>query len=107
MQDHTHAFIKLCYIEIEFTSDFITFSFFIAGELFSALVLSTKPHAKIVKVDTSEAMTVNGVHSYIDHHDIPGKKSYGKIIPDSEIIASEKVLEILQYCNIFIVCLWK
>ena len=40
-----------------------------------AFVLSTRPHARILKVDQSEALKITGVIGYIDSSDIPGDGS--------------------------------
>lgn len=66
------------------------------GELFAALVISTKAHAKILSVDTAAAMALPGVLSYMDHNDIPGEKMWGAVIIDQEIFASEKVVSVGQ-----------
>ncbi|XP_028836071.1 aldehyde oxidase 6 isoform X1 [Denticeps clupeoides] len=44
------------------------------GELFLVIVTSTKAHAKILNIDTTEALKVPGVVDVITAKDIPGKK---------------------------------
>ena len=44
----------------------------IVDELYLGFVLSTRPHARIVSVDTSAAMELPGVIGYVDHTDAPG-----------------------------------
>ncbi|XGW33143.1 hypothetical protein V3C99_017550 [Haemonchus contortus] len=39
--------------------------------LHAAVVLSTEAHAKILRVDTTEALSLDGVMKYVDIHDIP------------------------------------
>ena len=56
-----------------------------------ALVLSTKAHARVKKVDTSKALAVPGVIDYIDHNDVPGQKTWGGIVPDQDLFCSEEV----------------
>ncbi len=59
-----------------------------------AFVLSTKAHAKILSVDTTEALAVPGVESYVDHTDIPpgGSNLYGVAVAvDEEVFATAKV----------------
>ena len=41
------------------------------NELYGALVLSTKAHAKIKKVDYEPALELPGVKFYADHNDLP------------------------------------
>ena len=55
------------------------------------LVLSTKAHAKILNVDTKEALLLPGVHGYVDHKDVPGSNLTGVSVKDEEVFATEKV----------------
>ena len=58
------------------------------------MVLSTKAHAKITSVDTSEALAIPGVHCYVDHNDIPaGGTNVTRVtaLKDEEVFAEEKV----------------
>ena len=67
---------------------------FILGELYLALVLSTKAHAKIQSIDTSEALLIPGVHCYVDYNDIPScgtNQTRIATLKDEEVFASEKV----------------
>jgi xanthine dehydrogenase/oxidase len=41
------------------------------NELYGAMVLSTKAHAKIKKVDFAGALELPGVKFYVDHNDLP------------------------------------
>ncbi|SMQ46492.1 unnamed protein product [Zymoseptoria tritici ST99CH_3D1] len=41
------------------------------NELYGCMVLSTKPHAKILRVDPSAALDLPGVADYVDHTDLP------------------------------------
>lgn len=41
------------------------------NELYGCLVLSTKAHAKLISVDSSPALEIPGVVSYVDHTDLP------------------------------------
>jgi xanthine dehydrogenase/oxidase len=45
------------------------------NELYGALVLSTKAHAKIKKVDYEAALTMPGVKYYVDHNDLPNPQA--------------------------------
>lgn len=65
------AALKQCSGEAQYTDDIPVQK----NELFGVLVLSTKPHAKIVKVDTSPAMNLPGVVSWVDHHDLPNPEA--------------------------------
>jgi len=45
------------------------------NELYGALVLSTKAHAKIKKVNYEAALTMPGVKHYVDHTDLPNPQA--------------------------------
>ena len=61
-----------------------------SGELYLALVQSTKARAKLVRVDPSHALSMPGVVDYISHVDVPGKNSWG-FSKDETIFAAEEV----------------
>ncbi|KAL8899631.1 MAG: hypothetical protein Q9207_006099 [Kuettlingeria erythrocarpa] len=65
------AALKQCTGEAQYTDDIPVQK----NELFGVLVLSTKPHARILQVDTSGAMELPGVHSWVDHHDLPNPEA--------------------------------
>ncbi|XP_074641263.1 xanthine dehydrogenase/oxidase-like isoform X2 [Tubulanus polymorphus] len=60
-------------------------------ELYLALVTSSKAHAEIVNVDTQAALSLPGVHAYIDHNDVMGSNNVGVVLPDELIFAEKKV----------------
>ncbi|CAH1406870.1 unnamed protein product [Nezara viridula] len=63
------------------------------NECFLNFVLSTRPHAKVVSVDATEALALPGVISFISAKDIPPEHNlFGPIFHDEEIFASEKVV---------------
>jgi xanthine dehydrogenase/oxidase len=45
------------------------------NELYGALVLSTKAHAKIKKVEFEAALELPGVKYYVDHNDLPSRQA--------------------------------
>ena len=45
------------------------------NELYGCLVLSTKPHARLLSVDASSALDIPGVIDYVDHRDLPNEKA--------------------------------
>lgn len=62
------------------------------NELYLALVLSTKAHAKILSVDTTEALKLPGVHRYFDAKDITRHQNeIGPIFHDEELFRTETV----------------
>lgn len=65
------AALKQCTGEAQYTDDIPVQK----NELFGTLVLSTKAHAKILKVDTSPAMDLPGIVRWVDHHDLPNPEA--------------------------------
>ena len=59
--------------------------------LHAGLVLSTKPHARIISIDTSEAEMQAGFEGFFSAKDIPGSNDIGAIIHDEEVFATETV----------------
>lgn len=61
-------------------------------ELYLAVVLSTRAHAKILKIDATKALSMEGVIVFYSAKDIPEKQRwFGPIFKDEEIFVSEKV----------------
>lgn len=68
------------------------------NELYVSLKLSTKAHAKIISIDPSEALAVEGVVAFYSAKDIPKEcNHFGPIIHDEEVFASEKVSFIIIF----------
>uniref|UniRef100_A0A8D8Y3K1 xanthine dehydrogenase n=1 Tax=Cacopsylla melanoneura TaxID=428564 RepID=A0A8D8Y3K1_9HEMI len=62
------------------------------SELYLAFVLSTKPHAKLLRVDPSAALALEGVRGWVDERDVPGDRNHvGSIIHDDVIFSRDKV----------------
>ena len=72
--------------------DWKTRRFFLlcSGELYLALVQSTKARAKLVSVDPSPAFSMPGVVDFISHVDVPGSNTWG-VFKDDAIFATEEV----------------
>jgi CO/xanthine dehydrogenase Mo-binding subunit len=64
---------------------------FAAGMLRGHTLRSPHAHARIVEIDTSEALTSPGVHAVLTHDDVPGQKRYGLEFPDQPVLALESV----------------
>ena len=56
--------------------------------LHAAFVMSTKPHARILNIDTSKAEAMPGVAGVFTAKDIPGLNSIGAVMHDEELLAS-------------------
>ncbi|CAK9809030.1 Xanthine dehydrogenase [Anthophora quadrimaculata] len=58
-------------------------------ELYLALVLSTRAHAKILKIDATKATSLEGVVAFYSAKDIPDEQR--KIFPDEQVFVLDKV----------------
>lgn len=61
------------------------------GALVLKVLRSTKPHAKILSVDTASARKMQGIAGVLTASDIPGLNRYGCIIKDQPLLAEDKV----------------
>uniref|UniRef100_A0A672VE12 Aldehyde oxidase 1 n=1 Tax=Strigops habroptila TaxID=2489341 RepID=A0A672VE12_STRHB len=62
------------------------------GELFLAVVTSSRAHAKIVSIDTSEALKVPGVFDVISAHDVPATNEFYYSDDPEIVFARNKVI---------------
>lgn len=63
----------------------------ISGTLHAAIVGSAIAHGKILKVDTTEALKLDGVEKIIMYNDIPGENQIGGIVEDETLLAEHEV----------------
>ena len=72
------------------------------GALYAGLVLSTKPHAKLLGVDPSEALKLEGVLRYVGSGDVPGGNAIGAVVMDEEVFADSEVwtplVTLINFC---------
>ncbi|CAN9279489.1 unnamed protein product [Alternaria alternata] len=81
--------LKQCTGEAEYIDDMPRLD----RELFGGLVMSTKAHAKILRIDWDRALELPGVVGYIDRHSIPADVNiWGSIKKDEPFFAEDKVL---------------
>ncbi|HEV7642200.1 MAG TPA: molybdopterin cofactor-binding domain-containing protein, partial [Gaiellaceae bacterium] len=73
--------------EFVYASDLI-----VPGMLWGHTLRSPHAHARILAVDISEALTMEGVHAVLTHEDVPGAKTYGLEFPDQPVLAIDRVL---------------
>jgi len=59
--------------------------------LYAALVLSTKPHARIKGLDARNALEMNGVVDFVTAKDIPGRNAIGVNLRDELCFAVDEV----------------
>lgn len=64
------------------------------GMLEVKVLRSEVPHARIMEIDTSEAVELPGVHAVLTAKDIPGGNLHGIVIKDEPVLAVEKVRKI-------------
>ena len=62
--------------------------------LFGKILYSQYPYAEIRSIDTSEARKHPGVGLVITAKDIPGRKTFGLLNPNQQVLAEERVLYI-------------
>ena len=63
----------------------------INGTLYAAVFGSPVAHGKIIKLDLTEAESMEGVVRIFTYKDIPGKNQIGGIVPDEPLLAEEEV----------------
>ncbi|KAK4700783.1 hypothetical protein P7C70_g5458, partial [Phenoliferia sp. Uapishka_3] len=66
----------------------------VGNEGYGALVLSKRAHAKILKVDTKEALELEGVYNWVDHNDLPNQRAnyWGAAAIDEVFFAVDEVV---------------
>jgi len=69
------------------------------NELYGVLVLSTKAHAKIKKVDYEAALEVPGVKYYVDHNDLPDAQANWWGAPSCDGRVSHE--NVVEFRNLF------
>src|SRR5207253_10980167 len=62
-----------------------------AGMLWGQTLRSPHANARILAIDVSDALTVEGVHAVLTHDDVPGEKRYGLEFQDQPVLASDRV----------------
>jgi len=61
------------------------------GMLFSGVLRSPLPHARIKRIDASTARALPRVAAVLTHEDVPGKNRYGAFIRDRPVLCDDKV----------------
>jgi CO/xanthine dehydrogenase Mo-binding subunit len=73
--------------EFAYASDLV-----VPGMLWGHTLRSPHPHARILSIDISDAVSMPGVHAVLTHEDVPGQKTYGLEFPDQPVLAIDRVL---------------
>lgn len=63
----------------------------VVGQLYGKVLRASFPHARIISIDVSQALSVPGVHAALTAADIPGTKYVGGVIRDHRVLADDKV----------------
>lgn len=61
------------------------------GTLHAALVMSSRPHARLLGINSAPALALPGVAGVFSAADLPGRNDIGAVIHDEELFATEKV----------------
>ncbi len=61
------------------------------GMLWGDTLRSPHAHARIVSIDVTRALSLQGVHAVLTHADVPGRKFYGLEFPDQPVLAADRV----------------
>ncbi|MDO9536007.1 MAG: molybdopterin-dependent oxidoreductase [Bacillota bacterium] len=69
--------------KLKFGSDY-----YFENMLYGALILSDYPHARLVEVNTSEAIGKEGVVAVLTAEDIPGRNRFGRMEPNQPVMVS-------------------
>ena len=67
-----------------------------------ALVLTTKPHARILSIDASEALAYKGVRGFFTAADVPGCNNAGPVVKDEPLFVTDEVLSTGLYVGIVV-----
>jgi xanthine dehydrogenase molybdenum-binding subunit len=59
--------------------------------LYGATLRAAHPHARIVSIDTSGAVSLPGVHAVLTHRDVPGRNRHGLVYQDWPVLCGDKV----------------
>ncbi|KAI3520468.1 hypothetical protein L1887_09906 [Cichorium endivia] len=72
------------------------------GGLHAAMILSTKPHARLVSIDDSGARSSPGFAGIFFAKDIPGDNATGPIVEDEQVFASDVVTCVGQVIGVVV-----
>jgi len=73
-----------------------------ANTLYAAVVPSARPHAKLLSVDTSEALKAEGVEAFFGAKDVPGDNRVGAVEHDEHLFADGLVTCVGQAIGVIV-----
>jgi CO/xanthine dehydrogenase Mo-binding subunit len=65
--------------------------FNVMHQLYGKVLRAKYPHAKILRIDTSNVQKLDGVEVVLTANDIPGEKVFGVVVKNQAILAQDKV----------------
>jgi len=63
----------------------------VGHQLWGKVLRSKYPHAKILSIDISQAVSLSGVEAVLTAKDIPGSKTFGIVTNNQQILAEDRV----------------
>ena len=63
----------------------------VGHQLWGKVLRSKYPHARILSIDTSQALKIPGVEAVLTARDIPGSKTFGIVLKNQQILAEDRV----------------
>jgi CO/xanthine dehydrogenase Mo-binding subunit len=63
----------------------------VGHQLCGKVLRAKHPHAKILSIDISQAITLSGVEAVLTAKDIPGSKAFGIVLKNQQILAEDRV----------------
>jgi CO/xanthine dehydrogenase Mo-binding subunit len=63
----------------------------VGHQLWGKVLRSKYPHARILSIDTSQALKIPGVEAVLTAKDIPGSKTFGIVLKNQQILAEDRV----------------
>lgn len=73
-----------------------------ANTLYAAIVMSARPHAKLLSVDASAAVEAEGVEGFFSAKDVPGDNRIGAVVHDEDLFADGVVTAVGQAIGIVV-----
>jgi selenium-dependent xanthine dehydrogenase len=61
------------------------------GMLYGATLRAAHPHARILRIETRQALTAAGVYAVLTYRDVPGRNRHGLVTSDWPVLCDDKV----------------
>ncbi|MEK7703687.1 MAG: molybdopterin cofactor-binding domain-containing protein, partial [Myxococcota bacterium] len=63
----------------------------VGHQLYAKVLRAAHPHAKILGIDTSRAVALDGVEAVLTAKDVPGSNVFGVVVQNQAVLAADKV----------------